>query len=166
MNTLEAIFSRRSIRRFQKRPVDEGVLRKVLEAGIWAPSGMNNQPWRFVVIRDEEVKQKLSSMTHYSDIVKGAPVLVAVFLDHRSSYDYVKDVQSCGACIQNILLAAHELGLGAVWLGEILKAKEEVRELLGVEEECELMAMVALGHPAEEPQGKRRPLESFILKVL
>lgn len=166
MDVLEAIFTRRSIRRFEPRPVPDDLLRKVLEAGIWAPSGMNNQPWRFVVIRDPRMREELSRLTHYSSVVNGASVLIALFLDHRSSYDYVKDVQACGACLQNMLLAAHALGLGAVWIGEILKAKDRVREVLGVPEECELMALVALGYPAESPKGTRRPLDSFILKVI
>jgi len=166
MDVLEAIFTRRSIRRFEPRPVPDDLLRKVLEAGIWAPSGMNNQPWRFVVIKDAKAKEDLSKLTHYSHIVKGAAVLVALFLDHRASYDYVKDVQACGACLENMLLAAHALGLGGVWIGEILKAKDRVRELLGVPDACELMAVVALGYPAERPTGTRRPLDSFILKVI
>lgn len=164
MNTLEAISSRRSVRKFKADlPPDELVMR-VLEAGVWAPSGMNNQPWAFVLVKDPLVKEELSKLTLYSDIILSAPVCIAVFLDHRRSYDYVKDVQAIGACIQNMLLAAHELGLGAVWLGEILKNKEAVRKLLKVPENCELMAVVALGYPDETPSsGKRRPLESFLL---
>lgn len=166
MDVLEAIRSRRSIRRFEPRPVPDELIKEVLEAGIWAPSGMNNQPWRFVVIKDPRVREELSTLTHYSSIVKGAPVLIALFLDHRSSYDYVKDVQACGACLQNMLLAAHALGLGAVWIGEILKAKDRVREALGAPEDCELMALLALGYPAESPRGVRRPLDFFLIKVI
>jgi len=167
METKEAIRSRRSIRRFEEREVPEEFLREILQAGIWAPSGMNNQPWRFVIIRDKETKEKLSRLTHYGDILRGAPLLIGVFLDHKSSYDYVKDVQACGACLQNMLLSAHDLGLGAVWIGEILKSKEKVREVLGLSEEYELMAIVCVGFPKEKPEeGKRRPLDHFILKVI
>ncbi len=164
VETLEAIRSRRSVRKFKALLPSEELVKKVLEAGIWAPSGMNNQPWAFVLVKDKTVREELSKLTLYSDIILSAPLCIAVFLDHRKSYDYVKDVQSTGACIQNMLLAAHDLGLGAVWLGEILKNKEAVRKLLKVPQDCELMAVVALGYPDEAPpSGKRRPLESFLI---
>lgn len=166
MDVFEAIMTRRSIRRFEPRPVPDDLIMKVLEAGIWAPSGMNNQPWRFIVIKDSKAKEDLSKLTYYSALVKGAAALIALFLDHCASYDYIKDVQACGACLQNMLLAAHALGLGAVWIGEILKAKEQVRELLGAPEGFELMALMALGYPAEEPKGTRKPLEAFIFKMI
>jgi nitroreductase len=89
---------------------------------------------------------------------------VPVFLDRETSYDYVKDCQAVGACIQNLLLAAHGYGLGAVWIGEILKNKEPVRNILGLPERLELMAVVAIGHPAHDQHAShRRPLEELIL---
>jgi len=82
-------------------------------------------------------------------------------------YNDVKDHQAMGACIQNMLLAAHGLGLGAVWLGEILKNAGEVRKLLGLPEEMELMAVVALGHPAPgKHTAKRKDVSEVLLKDL
>jgi nitroreductase len=87
-----------------------------------------------------------------------------VFLDNAKSYNRVKDVQAIGACIQNMLLAIHGLGLGGVWLGEILKNRESVEQMLGAPAECELMAVIALGHPAEEKgKGDRVSLNEVIL---
>ena len=143
----EAIRNRRSIREFTEQPVTRDTLNRVITAGIWAPSGLNNQPWRFVIIREKEIHEKLAALTHYGHIVKAAPALIAVYLDQEKMYDSVKDHQAAGACIQNMLLAAHELGLGAVWLGQILKNKDKVNDVLQLSSQYDLMAILALGYP-------------------
>lgn len=164
MDVLDAIRERRSVREFTSEDVAEEAVSEVLEAGRWAPSGLNNQPWRFSVVRSHRVKENLSKLTHYGEIIRCAPVCIAVFLDKGSSYDHTKDVLAVGACIQNMLLAAHSLQLGAVWLGEILKNKEKVAEVLDVSADCELMAVMALGHPVEkERSSERKPLDELLL---
>ncbi|UCF86710.1 MAG: nitroreductase [Nitrospiraceae bacterium] len=150
MDTFKLIKTRRSIRKFSDEPVSDKVIDSIIEAGIWAPSGLNNQPWRFSVIRNKDLRDKISELTHYSKIVQKANVLIAVFLDNAASYDRTKDVQAIGACIQNMLLFIHSIGLGAVWLGQILKNKDKVLEILGGSKGLELMAVIALGHPAEK----------------
>ncbi len=150
---IESIRTRRSVREFDRRPVSDEEVNLILESGLWAPSGRNNQPWKFAVIRDPSLKKTLSTFTHYSSTIEQAQVCIAVFLDHSRSYDRTKDVQAIGASIQNMLLTIHSMGLGGVWLGEILKNKEKVAELLGASKELELMAVVALGHPREEIKG-------------
>ncbi|MGV1099122.1 nitroreductase family protein [Thiovibrio sp. JS02] len=163
----DAIFSRRSIREFTGQEVAAPLLHEIITAGIWAPSGLNNQPWRFVIIRDAGVRAQLAGQTHYSHIVLAAPALIAVYLDQNAMYDPVKDAQSAGACIQNMLLAAEALGLGAVWLGQILKNKEEVRRILGLAETLDLMAVIAVGYPSRRDQRSRRnPIADFIVKEL
>ncbi len=164
MDILDIIKSRRSIRKFEAREVPEVLLERVLEAGRWAPSGLNNQPWRFALVRDRSVKDEVSKLTNYSRIVKDADILVAVFMDSASGYHRVKDAQSIGACMQNMLLEAHALGLGAVWLGEIIRSDTQIRQLLGLGGELELMAVMALGHPAESPKAtKRKALKDLIV---
>ncbi len=161
---LEEIRTRRSIRNFTAEDVDDKTIELILEMGTWAPSGLNNQPWKFTVIRKKSLKDKISSKTNYSRIIKNAPVCIAVFLDNSQSYDRVKDIQAVGACIQNMLLAIHSLGLGGVWLGEILKNRQSVEKMLEVPESCELMAVIAFGHSGEgEKPGSRKPLEDVIL---
>jgi nitroreductase len=146
-NILDTIKSRRSVRKFLPLPVEDSIIRDILEAGRWAPSGLNNQPWRFVVIRDESTANSLAECTKYGHIIRNAQLLIAVFLDRNAMYDYIKDSQACGAAIQNMLLAAHDSGLGAVWLGEILNKKEEVGHILKAPESLELMAVIAIGYP-------------------
>ena len=166
-NFLDLIKTRRSIRKFTKEDIDDSTIEKIIEMGTWAPSGQNNQPWRFVIVRDKQVKDKLAQQTKYSRIIENAPVCIAVFLDNAASYDRVKDIQAIGACLQNMLLAIHAMGLGGVWLGEILKNRKEVEDLLGVPQSCELMAVVAFGRPAQQKgQGIRKPLTEVILSKI
>lgn len=156
METIDAIKSRRSVRGFTDGNISDDIIVQILEAGRWAPSGLNNQPWRFIVVRDAETKIELSKLTSYGPTVKNAPLLIVVFLDKDHMYHYVKDVQAIGACIQNMLLAIHTLGLGGVWLGEILKSGEMVNKVLEAPGSYELMAVVALGHPVEKKRVSER----------
>ncbi len=161
---IDAIRNRRSIREFTDQPVSRDLLLQIITAGIWAPSGLNNQPWRFVIIRDHEINAKLASLTHYTHIVQAAPALIAVYLDQKKMYDPVKDHQAAGACIQNMLLAAHELGLGAVWLGQILKNRDRVNDVLQLTDQFDLMALLAIGYPKHRnQQSRRQPLTDLIL---
>ena len=163
METLEAIKTRRSIRVFQDKPVEWENILIILDAGRWAPSGLNNQPWKFRILDDAEEKSQVADQTRYSDMLKNAPVSIAVFLDTKESYDRTKDVQAIGACVQNMLLAAHDQGIGACWIGEILKNKEKVNAILRVPEEYELMAVVALGYPAKkDAKADRKKLEELL----
>ena len=150
------IKTRRSIRKFTSKAIEDEQLNQIIEAGTWAPSGLNNQPWKIAIIKDPDTQETLASLTRYSAIIEGAPVLIAVFLDIDLSYDRTKDIQAIGAFIQNILLAIHALGLGGVWLGEILKSKDKVSKVLNAPKNLELMAVIALGHPAEEGVKKSR----------
>ena len=162
---LDAIRSRRSVRQYRDEPISENDLRAILEAGRWAPSGLNNQPWRFVVVRDPEVKNEIAEQTRYREIVRAAPVVIVVFLDLQSSYDQIKDCQGVGACLQNMWLATHALGLGGVWLGEILKNKEKVAQILTTPETFQLMAVLAVGQPKhQKQQSQRKPLAELIFK--
>lgn len=162
MDVFEAITSRRSIRSFTGDPVSEEDVAALLDAAHWAPSGLNNQPWKFTVVRDEEIKEKLAECTKYADTYRAANLGIAVYLDHDASYDRTKDVQAIGAAIQNMLLAAHERGLGAVWQGEILNQREQAEALLNPPEGLELMAVVLVGHPAQIPAEKpRKSLEDL-----
>ncbi len=164
---LNAIYKRRSIREYTDEPVKIEDLREIVKAGIWAPSGLNNQPWRFVLITDTAIRLQLAEQTRYSHIIKAAPALIVVFLDTREMYNEVKDHQAAGACIQNMLLAAEELDLGAVWLGEILKRKDQVKQIIDISDEHDLMAIIAIGHPTHRNQSsKRKEINNLIIKEI
>ena len=161
---LDMIKTRRSVRRFRPEPIPDDLIEKILEAGRWAPSGLNNQAWRFAVVTDKAIIVKISGLTHYAKIVLAAQALIPVFLDTAKSYHREKDIQSIGACLQNMLLEVHALGLGAVWLGEIIKSSDQIKQILGLPEELELVAVIAMGYPDETPRAtKRKGLKDLIV---
>jgi len=161
----QAIKKRRSIREFTDQAVSLDDLKLIVEAGIWAPSGKNNQPWRFVLITDDGVREEIGKLTLYSHILAGCRALIAVYIDSEAMYDPVKDYMSVGAAIQNMLLTTESIGMGAVWLGQILKNKKQVSAVLGVEERYNLMAVLAIGYPVHRKQkSHRKDLSDFIIK--
>lgn len=167
MELFEAILGRRSVRKFQPREISRDLLLKIIEAGRWAPSGMNNQPWRFVLVQDKTVKDKISSCTAYAKIINSASCLIAVFIDADAVYNRDKDMQAIGACMENMLLMAFALGLGGCWLGEILNKKTAVAELLAVPPTYELAAVLAMGYPDEAPrQASRKKLKELLIKEI
>jgi nitroreductase len=161
---LQAIRERRSIRKYTGENIPDTVIEKILDAGRWAPSGLNNQPWRFAVVRNRGIREEMSRLTCYRGIVVECDLCVAVLYNHNAGYDRDKDLMGIGACVQNMLLAAYSQGVGAVWLGEILKRKKDVNVLLGIDEENELMAVLAMGFSAETPEMEREPLDNLVLK--
>ncbi|HUY01030.1 MAG TPA: nitroreductase family protein [Candidatus Deferrimicrobium sp.] len=155
MELNEKIKARQSVRKFNSTAVSDDLIREILDVARWAPSGLNNQPWKFIIVKDTSIKEQLAKQTHYSGTIQNAPICIAVFYDKAEGYNYVKDVQGIGASIQNMLLAIYNLGLGGVWLGEILNKRAEVERILEVPENFELMAVIALGYPAKEKKETR-----------
>ncbi len=161
---MTAIHQRRSVRHFLDAPVGRNIILEALRAASWAPSGLNNQPWRFAIVWDPSLKDQLAKLTRYATVLRNAAVLIPVFLDKETSYDQLKDTQAVGAAIQNMLLALHAQEVGAVWIGEILKNQDRVLEILGLPTRLQLMAVVAVGHPAHRNQSShRQPLEELIV---
>lgn len=161
MDILEIIKSRRSIRKFTVQEIEPEKVEKILEAGRWAPSGKNNQPWKFYIIKERTKRAELAKLTIDEEIIIGCSLCLCVFLDKHLMYDRTKDCQAIGACIQNMLLEAYSLGLASCWLGEILKNKEKVNQVLNLSERYELMAVVAFGYSAEKAKSTRKPLKDL-----
>ncbi|NCN64964.1 MAG: nitroreductase family protein [Candidatus Altiarchaeum hamiconexum] len=158
------IKSRRSIRKFKNLDVEEEKVLKILESGRWSPSGLNNQPWRFCVLKAGK-KDKISKFTSYWNIITESNVCICVFMDSNMCYDRTKDMLAIGACIQNMLLTAENLNLGTCWLGEILKNKEKLNEVLNIDKSrYELVAVIAVGYKDESPVSEREVLNKLILR--
>ncbi len=165
---LDFIKSRKSIRKFKDIKIEKKTVRNILECARWAPSGLNNQPWKVFVVEYPTIKRLLSECTKYSSIIENAPVNFVIFLDLEKSYDRIKDLLGMGAFLQTILLSIHAFGLGAVWLGEILNKKEAVNDLFKLDrEKFELMGVIAMGEidDIEENENSenriRNPVEYF-----
>ncbi len=154
MEVVQAIRQRCSVRKYtQTTPASSDIL-KVLEAARWAPSGLNNQPWRYKLVTDAGVRNQLARLTTSDAILRSAPCIILICLDLKASYNRDKDLMAIGAFIQNMLLQAYDLGLGTCWLGEIVNRKREVAALMQWPEHLEFVAGVAVGY-ADEQVGER-----------
>ncbi len=168
MNVFKAIKTRRSIRAFTQEEISDDEIEKILDAARWAPSAGNIQPWIFVVVRNPETKRRLSEAALNQFFINEAPVVIVVCADQeRSGMGYgsrginLYCIQDTAAATQNILLAAHALGLGACWVGAF--NEEEVRHILRVPRGVRPVAIVPIGHPAEKPGIVfKRPLSEVV----
>ena len=155
MDTLQAILTRRSIRRYTKEPVPQEIVQKLLEAGMSAPSACDFQPWHLVVISDHKILDEIPSFHNHASMLPGAPLAILVCGEPETSRYWQQD---CAAASQNILLAAHSLGLGAVWLGLFPRENRvaPLKRLLNIPETVTPLALIAIGYPDEQksPQGK------------
>jgi nitroreductase len=151
VDTIEAIRTRRSIRRYTGESVPDDVLTEILKAAMSAPSAGNQQPWQFVIITDRALREAIAAFHPYAQMVREAPVAIVVCGDLRLESYKGYWVQDCSAATQNILLAAHAQGLGAVWVG-LYPVEDRVRrlqQLLALPAQVVPLALVPLGPPAE-----------------
>jgi nitroreductase len=148
---MEWILSRRSIRKYAPAPVSEDQIRRLLAAAMAAPSAGNQQPWHFVVITDRTVLDRIPEVHPHAPMVREAPLAIAVCGDKQLDRHAGMWVLDCSAATQNLLLAAHALGLGAVWLGVYPRADRMagLQKLLGLPESVAPLSLIAIGHPAE-----------------
>lgn len=156
METLHAIFTRRSIRKFQNKEIAEELIIKMLEAAMYAPSARNTQPWHFVVITDRKKLDEIPRLHPYADMCYEAPLAIMICGDLKLEKLEGYIAINCAAATQNLLLAAHDLGLGAVWLG-VYPRKERMNALskfFGIPEDIIPVSLVAIGYPAE---SKNKP---------
>jgi nitroreductase len=164
----EAIKQRRSVRAYTTEDVSEEEVKKLIEAARWAPSAGNIQPWRFVIVRDAKIKQKLTEAALNQTFIEEAPVVIVVCADEaKSSRGYgnrgatLYCIQDTAAATQNILLAAHTLGLGTCWVGAF--REELVKKTLNAPTNIQPVAIIPVGHAAEKPRGpSRRSLEEIV----
>lgn len=152
MDTLEAIFTRRSIRVYTSQVIPEGLVEQLLRAAMQAPSAGNQQAWQFVVVTKRSQLNALADVLPYGKMLTSAPLCLIVCGDLEIEKSKGYWVQDCSAATQNILLAAHALGLGAVWLGVYPRDQRvaDVRSLLGIPESVVPLCAIAVGYPAEE----------------
>ena len=164
MDVLEAIRTRRSIRRFSHTagPVSEQDLRCILDAGFVAPSAHNLHPCHFIVVRDKAALNAIALSGKYTKMASQADMCIVVAGDISLQKKYELLIMDCSAAIENMLLAAHGLGLGAVWCGAFREASVDMPvlgELLSLPEHALTLGLVMIGRPDEvrEPVDRYDP---------
>lgn len=167
MEVLEATNNRKSIRNYKNIPVSKEKIKQIIDAGIKAPSGKNGQPWKVIVVQDDKcLLAQLANLTVFRGFVRKADCLIIVFMDTSISYNHDKDMQAMGAFIENILLTATDLGLGACWVGEITNHAEEVKNILQIKNEYELISFITIGVPEDNENIKDKTYKDPIEKWL
>ena len=157
MELLEAIRTRRAIRKFKPDPVPPELIEKMLESARWAPSSVNSQPWEFIVVTDPEIKKKISRSFNFGPFLNQAPLAIAVVVDRLKS---TLPAQDGAIAAYAIWLAAHDLGLGACWINPNFPGG--IKQALGIPFTKKLITVLAIGYPDETPVHTRRKLNDFV----
>lgn len=158
MDAIENLLTRRSIRKFVDTPIDNKLIDKILEAAMYAPSARNTQAWNFVVINQRALLDKLSVIHPYARMLKMAPLAILVCGDKTLEPNEAYLSINCSAATQNILLAAHAMGLGSVWLGVYPRTERmaPICDLLNLPADNMPVSLIAIGWPDEKIQPVER----------
>ncbi len=158
MDALEAIHTRRSIRKYEDRPVPDEAVEQLLAAAMTAPSARNGQPWQFIVIDDRALLDACADICPNAAMIRGAPmaILVCGDLDLEGSPGYWPI--DCSAAVENTLLAARAIGLGACWCGVYPRPHrvDGLRKLFSLPERVTAHSLVVIGYPAEDSVRRDR----------
>jgi nitroreductase len=158
-DAIHAIMERRSIRSYQLKPVPERDLKTILEAGRQAPSAANRQPWHFVVVRDAENKSKLAAACAKQNWLADAGAIIAGVGKPRVSENW--HPVDVAIAMENMVIAAAALGYGTCWIGAF--DQSQVKELLGVPDDCVVVALTPVGVPTDTPEARpRMPMAEFV----
>jgi len=168
LDVFEAIKNRRSVRAYSSKEVSREEVEKLIDAARWAPSAGNIQPWEFVVVRDAEIRRRLSMAALNQRFIEEAPIAVVVCANESHSEGgygvrgkTLYCLQDTAAAIQNLLLAAYALGFGTCWIGAF--REEEARRILDVPIGVRPVAIVSVGYPIEKPKNPpRRSIREII----
>ena len=164
---MEAIKTRRSIRKYKSAPVPESLLKDVLNAARLAPSADNAQPWKIIVVMDEQLKLRLAAASNGQKFIAQAPLVLVVCGVPGDAFPTIggymsSDVIDVSIAVDHLTLAAHALGLGTCWIGWF--KEEKVREILGVPEDVKVIALTPIGYPDEAPERTpRKNLEELVV---
>ncbi len=165
MNAIDAILTRRSVRSFLNTPVSEEELKAILRAGMFAPSAHNRRTWEFITVTERPLLNELSVMSRYWGMLKEAPLCIVTcgYSPGIKPEDEEFLIQNSSAATENMLLMAHSLGLGAVWLGICRERPyyNSVKALLKIPADVRVVSLMAVGRPKAELAPRALPLERF-----
>ncbi len=155
---LTALLSRRSIRKYSDRTIADSDIETILKAAMYAPSAVNKQPWHFIVTSDRQLFEQVTEIHPNAKFLKGASHAILVCGDEKLQHDDGYYLADCGAATQNILLAAHMLGIGSCWIGVFPREKrmELFSKLFQLPPHVQPFALVSLGYPDEIKQDPER----------
>ncbi len=155
---MNSIFTRRSIRKYEEKPVDTEKIRRLLGAAMSAPTARNQREWEFVVVTDDGIRRQLSEVSPYTGPVAAAPLVIVPAADKNRMTSPKYFEQDLAAATENILLEAEELGLGAVWMGiaPLEERMSRVSQVLGLPENILPFALIAVGYPGEVKKAEDR----------
>jgi nitroreductase len=159
VDCLETIYTRRSIRKYADKKVPDEIIEKLLKAGMSGPSAVNEQPWHFIIVKDKKLLEEIPKASPYAQMAKEAALAIIVCGDLKLQKIEGLWSQDCCIAAQNILLAAHALGLGAVWTAAypLPDRVENLQKLFNIPKNIIPLCVIPIGYPAE----KKEPVERF-----
>lgn len=173
---ITSVEKRRSIREYLDQPVEDAKIQQMLESARWAPSGNNTQPWKFIVVKSDDVREKLAQVSHQQKWMMSAPVFIAcvadpqqrsadqnnLAIDENSSHHELKQViRDTAIATEHLVLEAENQGLGTCWVAWFMQ--EEIRPILKIPNDKYVVAIITVGYPAHTPAPTpRRKLETMV----
>ena len=159
MDFYEVIKKRKSVRKYKSDPIPEEVVNKILEAGRIAPSAKNIQPWRFIVVKNPDIKKKVAEACRGQLWIADADLILVGCILEKIAWGRMGGYMSSGPvdlgiALDHMILAAANEGLGTCWIGAFVE--QDVKDILQVPEDVKVMALTPIGYPAEEPKDRGR----------
>ena len=160
MRPIDIIMSRRSVRKYKPKMVPGEVLKRILEAGRYAPSAANKQPWHFIVVTDSEIKDELSK-GKWNSFIKDSAFTIVGCAYQGNAFSRIWSTIDTAIALQNMVIAAWSLGIGSCWVGDFDEV--EVRRMLRVPRRWKIISLISFGYPDETPKiTPRRSLKKII----
>lgn len=168
MNALNCINSRRSIRKYLNKKIPANIIKQLITAGMNAPSSYNSQPWIFILIKDKKTMQAIVDAKGGSQFITSAPLMIASCYDESKTLDKYHNIENVSLSVENILLAAHSLGLGACYIGafdpENPKVESLISKALKLPKKVHIVSLISIGYPDQEPKAKKMRKFSEVVK--
>jgi len=158
MDLLQTIYKRRSIRKYTDKKIDRRDILKIIGAGIQAPSACDKQAWKFIIIDNKRIMQKIVDKGAASFIAKAPLGILVLYNNQTDNIEYKDHLLSASACIQNMLLTAHSLGIGCCWVCH-LPQKDQLRRMFNIPKYYDPVAYISMGYYKEVPKQRRRRYE-------
>ena len=153
MSIVDSILSRRSVRKYENKEIPQEIVNQILEAGRQAPSAVNNQPIRFVIVKDGEIAKNFSDAL-FNRFIKDAPMVIVGCADVKSLLTGKWAIIDTTIALQSMVIAAWSLGVGSCWIGAF--DEEKIKQMLKIPDKWKVVALVTFGYPAEEPKPKKK----------